>query len=86
MLGPPSLRQRVGFLLCEDVAGALIWIAMKAKAPKTKAEVRFDPVLFAATVPARKPTAKDRRDVKEHENDPIEPKKYEDPGEMLDDP
>ena len=39
---------------------------------KTK-EVRFDPIFFAASVPARKPTAKDLKDVKDHENDPIEP-------------
>lgn len=43
----------------------------EAKA-KTK-KVAFDPILFAATVPARKPTAQDLKDVKDHENDPIEP-------------
>ncbi len=59
---------------------------MKAKEQKTKAEVPFDPVLFAATVPSRKPTAKDRQDIKVHENDPIEPKEYEGMDEMLDDP
>jgi len=50
------------------------------KAPvKTKGKrknVRFDPIFFAATVPARKPTSKDLKDVKEHENDPIEPKDH----------
>ena len=50
---------------------------MKAKTKKTKAETPFDPVLFAATVPRRKPTAKDLEDVKKHENDPIEPKEHE---------
>ena len=43
---------------------------------KTK-EVRFDPIFFAASVPARKPTAKDLKDVEEHKNDPIEPKDHE---------
>src|SRR6266508_4214307 len=37
---------------------------------KTK-EVRFDPIFFAASVPARKLTAKDLKDVEEHKNDPI---------------
>ena len=46
----------------------------KAKG-KTK-EVSLDPIFFAASVPARKPTAKDLKDVKEHENDPIEPKDH----------
>jgi hypothetical protein len=48
---------------------------VKAKG-KTK-NVPFDPIFFAATVPARKPTSKDLRDVKEHENDPIEPKNHD---------
>ena len=39
---------------------------------KTKG-IPFDPTFFAASVPARKPTAKDLKDVKDHENDPIEP-------------
>jgi hypothetical protein len=59
---------------------------MKIKEPKANAEVPFDPVLFAATVPARKPTAKDIQDTKEHENDLIEPKEYTDTDEMLDAP
>ena len=46
----------------------------KAKG-KTK-EVSFDQIFFAASVSARKPTAKDLKDVKEHENDPIEPKDH----------
>ena len=50
--------------------------------PATKAKgkrknVPFDPIFFAATVPARKPTGKDLTDVKEHENDPIEPKGHD---------
>ncbi|HMG04485.1 MAG TPA: hypothetical protein VK581_03430 [Chthoniobacterales bacterium] len=49
---------------------------MKAstKAKGETKNVPFDPILFAATVPARKPTGKDLADVKAHENDPIEPK------------
>jgi hypothetical protein len=58
---------------------------MKAKEKKTKAEVPFDPVLFAATVPSRKPTGKDLKDVKEHENDPIEPREYDGMDEMVED-
>jgi hypothetical protein len=58
---------------------------MKAKEKQTKAEVPFDPVLFAATVPARKPTPKDMADVKEHENDPIEPKEYDSLDELAED-
>ena len=48
---------------------------MKAST-KTKRKTKgipFDPIFFAASVPARKPTAKDLKDVKDHENDPIEP-------------
>jgi hypothetical protein len=58
---------------------------MKVKEPKVKAAVPMDPVLFAATVPSRKPTAKDLKDVKEHEDDPIEPKEYEGMDEMVED-
>ena len=65
---------------------ALDWVAMKVKEPKTKTEVLFDPVLFAATVPSRKPTAKDIQDTKEHADDAIEPQEYTDPDEMLDAP
>jgi hypothetical protein len=46
---------------------------MKVKEKKTKAEVPFDPVLFAASVPSRKPTAKDIEDCKEREDDAVEP-------------
>jgi hypothetical protein len=46
---------------------------MKAKVKKNDVEVPFDPALFAATVPARKPTAKDLADVEAHKDDPIEP-------------
>ena len=45
--------------------------------------VSFDPVLFAAAVPSRKPTAKDLKDIKKHENDPIEPKEYDGMDEMI---
>ena len=50
---------------------------MKVKEKKTKAEVPFDPVLFAATVPSRKPTPKDLADSKERKDDAIEPRTYE---------
>jgi hypothetical protein len=52
---------------------------MKAstKAKGETKNVPFDPILFAATVPARKPTAKDLKDVKVHENDPIEPEDHD---------
>ncbi len=43
-----------------------------AKAKGKTKNVPFDPIFFAATVPARKPTDKDAKDVKEHENDPID--------------
>jgi hypothetical protein len=46
----------------------------KAKG-KTKNDP-FDPISFAATVPARKPTVKDLKEVKEHENDPTEPEDH----------
>ena len=52
---------------------------MKAstKAKGKSKEAPFDPIFFAASVPARKPTAKDLKDVKEHENDPIEPRDHD---------
>ena len=56
---------------------------MKAKLKKSEAEVPFDPVLFAATVPARKPTAKDLADVQAHKNDPIEPEEFDSAEDML---
>ena len=52
---------------------------------KTNAEVRFDPVLFAATVPARKPTPKDLADTKEHKDDAIEPQQYDSMEDMVKD-
>ena len=58
---------------------------MKAKEKKQRTEVPFDPVLFAATVPSRKATAKDIADIKAHENDPIEPKDYDGMDEMVED-
>jgi hypothetical protein len=48
-----------------------------AKSKGKAKNVPFDPIFFAATVPARKATAKDFKDVKEHENDPIEPKEHD---------
>ena len=56
---------------------------MKAKLKKSEAEVPFDPVLFAAPVPARKPTAKDLADVGAHKNDPIEPEDFDSAEDML---
>jgi hypothetical protein len=58
---------------------------MKVKEKKQKAEVPFDPVLFAATVPSRKPTAKDIADVKKHKDDLIEPQEYESMDDMVKD-
>jgi len=58
---------------------------MKVKEKKTKAEVPFDPVLFAATVPSRKPTAKDVEDCKEREDDAVEPQEYNSMDDMVKD-
>jgi hypothetical protein len=58
---------------------------VKAKVKKNDVEIPFDPVLFAATVPARKPTPKDLADVGEHKNDPIEPEEFDSPVDMLQD-
>ncbi len=50
---------------------------MKAKEKKTtKGGVPLDPVLFAATVPSRKPSRKDVEDCKEKPDDAIEPKEH----------
>ncbi len=53
------------------------------KEKKQRAEVPFDPVLFAATVPSRKPTAKDIADIKAHKDDLIEPQDYESMDDMI---
>ena len=58
---------------------------MKIKEPKTKTEVPFDPVLFAATVPGRKPTPKDLADTKEHKDDAIEPREHDSMEDMVND-
>jgi hypothetical protein len=58
---------------------------VKVKEKKRRAKVLFDPVLFAASVPARKPTAKDDADIKAHKNDPIEPQEYDSMDEMVED-
>lgn len=58
---------------------------MKVKEKKTKAEVPFDPVLFAATVPSRKPTPKDLADSKERKDDAIERQTYETMEDMVKD-
>ena len=55
----------------------------KAKG-KTKG-APLDPIFFAASVPARKPTAKDLKDVKEHENDPIEPEDHDTMNDTVED-
>src|SRR5438105_2595717 len=47
--------------------------ATKAKTKKAKAEVPFNPVLFAVTVSSRNPTANDLEDSKEREDDAVEP-------------
>jgi hypothetical protein len=44
---------------------------VKVKEKKQRAEVPFDPVLFAATVPSCKPTAKDIADIKAHKSTQI---------------
>ena len=49
---------------------------MKAKTKTTKTEVPFDPILFAATVPGRKPSPKDLADAKKHPADRVEPDEY----------
>ncbi len=58
---------------------------MKVKAPVKAAigEVPFDPVVFAATVPARKPTPKDLADAKERPDEAIEPKDHATMGDMV---
>ena len=48
-------------------------------------EVPFDPVLFAATVPARKPTPKDLADTKEHIDAAVEPQQYDSLADMVKD-
>jgi len=58
---------------------------MKTKAKKNDVEVSFDPVLFAATVPARKPTTKDLADVEAHKNDAIEPEEFGSAEDMVED-
>jgi hypothetical protein len=58
---------------------------VKVKEKMQSAEVPFDPVLFAATVPSRKPTAKDIADTKEHKDDLIEPQDYESMDDMVED-
>ncbi len=50
---------------------------MKIKEKKPKSDVPFDPVLFAASVPSRRPTQKDIADSKEREDDAIEPQEYD---------
>jgi len=58
---------------------------MKLKEKKTKAEVPFDPVLFAASVPSRKPTSKDVEDCKERGDDAVEPQEYSSMDDMVKD-
>ena len=58
---------------------------MKTKEKKAKREAAIDPVLFAATVPSRKPATKDLADAKERPDDAIEPKKHESMDKMVED-
>ncbi len=58
---------------------------MKANEKKSKSEVPFDAILFAATVPARKPTKKDIADSKEHKDDLIDPRDFESMDDMVKD-
>lgn len=58
---------------------------MKVKEKKGKREVPFDPVLFAATVPSRKPTSKDIADCQEQPDDVIEPKEHKTMEDVVDD-
>ena len=58
---------------------------MNLRAKEKKEESHLDPVLFAATVPSRKPTAKDLADCQEKPDDAIEPKEFQQMDEMLED-
>ena len=58
---------------------------VKEQKPSVVEVTPFDPVLFAVSVPARKPTAKDLADCKERPTDAIEPKEYGTMKEMTDD-
>jgi hypothetical protein len=58
---------------------------VKAKTKKVKTKVRFDPVLFAATVPGRKPTPKDLADSKAHKDDAIKAQQYNSMEDMVKD-
>jgi hypothetical protein len=49
---------------------------MKTAETAPKPDAAFDPVLFAAAVSSRKPTAKDKADAKERPGDAIEPKEH----------
>jgi hypothetical protein len=54
-----------------------------AKPKGKQKKIPFDPVLFAATVRSRKPTAKDLKDIQRHAADTIEPKEYDGMDEMV---
>ena len=50
---------------------------MKVKEKKSaKEQVPFDPILFAVSVPSRRPTEQDRADAKERADDAVEPKDH----------
>jgi hypothetical protein len=75
------LRQRLtfwffqsGFSSCDGAQERLGSPVMELKTKEPKTEVPFDPVLFAAVVPSRKPSAKDLEDTNERLDDAIEPK------------
>jgi hypothetical protein len=67
---PTSLRREIAS--SHLFSYFLLKMKASAKAKGKSKEVPFDPIFFAASVPARKPTAKDLKDVKEHKNDPID--------------
>lgn len=58
---------------------------LKEQKPATPEVAPLDPILFAASVPARKLTEKDLADCKERSTDAIEPKEYGTMKEMTDD-
>ena len=64
-------------IACGGIVSYFLLMKAPTKAKKKTKGIPFDPIFFAASVPARKPTAKDLKDVKEHENDPIEPKDHD---------
>jgi len=58
---------------------------VKLKVKKSKNRAELDPVLLAATVPSREPSAKDVADSKERPDDAIEPKEHDTMDDMVKD-